>query len=252
MPSLADASGTMAEREGAGLTPRVGVNPTPHRAVSRAPARNGHRRRVRSPFSVPRREAPRTGHAQATRLIDPATIGQPCPPSPTYAVAQSAYPFDRSTPMTSLGAQRSSTALVSAPVPQATSNQRGPGGTASHSRNRGATSKADWLAAGLPTERAAPVSLRAADVVDGAVPVCAPDDLVRTAAAQARDVGWDTGIVVNDGGVVLGRLHLDRVDPSLDVPVEEVLEPGRPPCAPTPRSTPPWRGCGTEASPPSW
>lgn len=119
------------------------------------------------------------------------------------------------------------------------------------SRNRGATSKADWLAAGLPTERAAPVSLRAADVVDGAVPVCAPDDLVRMAAAQARDVGWDTGIV-NDGGVVLGRLHLDRVDPTLDVPVEEVLEPGRPPCAPTPRSTPPWRGCGTEASPPSW
>lgn len=86
--------------------------------------------------------------------------------------------------------------------------------------------KADWLAAGLATERNASGPPRAVDVVDHAVPVCDPGDEVRTAAARAREAGWETSIVLNDRRIVLGRLRLDRVDTTSAAPVEEVMEPG--------------------------
>lgn len=86
--------------------------------------------------------------------------------------------------------------------------------------------KADWLAAGLHTERGGPEPTRAVDVAEGDVPTCGPGDEVRTAAARAIDAGWTSCVVVNDQRIVLGRLRLDRVDTGSEGPVEEVMEPG--------------------------
>jgi CBS domain-containing protein len=38
------------------------------------------------------------------------------------------------------------------------------------------------------------------------VPTCRPDDRLRDVCKQLDDSGWDTGFVVDDRGVVLGRL----------------------------------------------
>jgi CBS domain-containing protein len=86
--------------------------------------------------------------------------------------------------------------------------------------------KADWLAAGLPTVTAADPPARVADVMDRDVPTCAPDEPVVDVVARLDDRSEGMCVVVNDGGVVQGRLRLDRLDPADARPVEEVMEPG--------------------------
>src|SRR5680860_1446480 len=65
--------------------------------------------------------------------------------------------------------------------------------------------KLDWMAAGLPTVRADATSeRRALDVADREPPTCAPTTPIGE-LPSGRSV-----IVVNDGGIVLGRVSASR------------------------------------------
>ena len=83
--------------------------------------------------------------------------------------------------------------------------------------------KADWLAAGLPTE-GQPHPTRVLEAADRHPATCGPDDIV--AATVARLPDRDTCVVVDDHSVVLGRLRPNRLDPAYVRRVEDVMEPG--------------------------
>lgn len=86
--------------------------------------------------------------------------------------------------------------------------------------------KSDWLAAGLPTEGDRPHAPRVAEAMDRTVPTCTPDERIADVVvrlARSRSPVW---VVVNDQGVVQGRLRPDRIDPADGRMVEEVMEPG--------------------------
>jgi hypothetical protein len=85
---------------------------------------------------------------------------------------------------------------------------------------RYAAGKADWLAAGLPTEGAGAMPLRAGEVARSDVPTCWPGERVDQAA------GWDSCIVVNAQQVVVGRLRGDALDAGGEATVEQVMEEG--------------------------
>ena len=91
---------------------------------------------------------------------------------------------------------------------------------------RYAAGKADWLAAGLPTEGAVAMPLRAGEVAQSDVPTCWPDERVGQAAGRARGAGWDSCIVVNAQQVVVGRLRRDALDAGGEATVEQVMEEG--------------------------
>src|SRR5258708_29639597 len=54
--------------------------------------------------------------------------------------------------------------------------------------------KVDWIAAGLPTDRAGQRSRRVLDAVRRDVPTCAPDAPARQPLQQARSRGWDRSV----------------------------------------------------------
>jgi CBS domain-containing protein len=87
------------------------------------------------------------------------------------------------------------------------------------------TGKADWLAAGLPTEGRLSHPPRVIASADRAVPACHPDEAVRDVLARTADTG-DVCVVVNQAGVVLGRLRLDRLDSADTRRADEAMEPG--------------------------
>ncbi|MDP8971251.1 MAG: CBS domain-containing protein [Actinomycetota bacterium] len=86
--------------------------------------------------------------------------------------------------------------------------------------------KADWMAAGLPTEGRNAGALRAGTVARRDVPTCGPDERVADAAKRARDAGSDLCVVVNDQRVVLGRLREGALQEGSDEAVEDVMEEG--------------------------
>lgn len=82
--------------------------------------------------------------------------------------------------------------------------------------------KADWLAAGRDTVRAEPSPLRAINAIAREVATCSPDALITDLAREASDY-----IVVNDEGVVLGRIREAALARrASDTTVEQVMEPG--------------------------
>src|SRR5437588_180498 len=85
------------------------------------------------------------------------------------------------------------------------------------------TGKADWLAAGLPTE-GQPHLGRVLEAVDRHPPTCSPDEQVADVARRAGDTDGSSCVVIEPSGVVLGRLRLDRVD--LQAKVEDAMDPG--------------------------
>jgi len=91
---------------------------------------------------------------------------------------------------------------------------------------RYAPGKADWLAAGLPTEGRYADTPRAARVARRDAPTCSPDERVADAAHRARSAGWDTCIVVNQHRVVLGRLRGDALETTDERRVENVMKEG--------------------------
>lgn len=82
--------------------------------------------------------------------------------------------------------------------------------------------KADWMAAGLRTVRADSSERRALDAADRDPPTCRPDDRV----ADVAGLNERSVVVVDERGIVLGRVSPGRVDAADSRAIEEVMEPG--------------------------
>ena len=67
--------------------------------------------------------------------------------------------------------------------------------------------KADWAAMGLPLKgRLADIS-RAGDVARRGMPTCRLTERLGAVRERVQSTGWDVCLVVDDAGVVLGRLR---------------------------------------------
>jgi CBS domain-containing protein len=86
--------------------------------------------------------------------------------------------------------------------------------------------KSDWMAAGLPTERAGVRPTRVVQVMDRSVPTCEPNEVVADVMARLGSGGAQLCVVINEGHVVQGRLRLDRLDPADTRLAEEAMESG--------------------------
>src|SRR5919109_3777759 len=85
--------------------------------------------------------------------------------------------------------------------------------------------KADWLAAGLPTEGTNAERPSAGDVARSDVPTCAVDERVDEVRERVTAAGWDACVVVNEERIVFGLLRereLTRGD-GADGPVERSM-----------------------------
>jgi CBS domain-containing protein len=86
-----------------------------------------------------------------------------------------------------------------------------------------ALGKVDWMAAGLPTERADSRERRALDAADRTPPTCAPDATV----AEVADIVTNGSVLVVDAGVLLGRVRpRNLADAAPATTVEDVMELG--------------------------
>jgi len=86
--------------------------------------------------------------------------------------------------------------------------------------------KADWLAAGLPSEGDGPRPARAVDAMDAAPPTCRPEARITSVMAQLAHRDWSVCVVVNEHGVVQGNLRRGRIDARDDRHADDVMEPG--------------------------
>jgi Mg/Co/Ni transporter MgtE len=84
--------------------------------------------------------------------------------------------------------------------------------------------KADWGAAGLPL--AGTLDQRATDIARRDVPTCRLDERVADVRKRIRETRWDTCIVVNDEGVVLGQVGRNALQADAAVTVEEAMTSG--------------------------
>jgi|ERR671918_1308877 CBS domain-containing protein len=85
--------------------------------------------------------------------------------------------------------------------------------------------KADWLAAGLPSEGEEAGAAVIGQVVRRDVPTCALDDRAGDALKRAAGEGWDQCVVVNEERVVLGRLRAEAAQKG-EAHVADVMEDG--------------------------
>jgi CBS domain-containing protein len=86
--------------------------------------------------------------------------------------------------------------------------------------------KADWGAAGLPREGRAAGGPTAGDAADTSVPTCRLGDDLAEVRARVRAAGWDQCVVVNEQGIVLGRLGRRALSADSAVSVEEAMTEG--------------------------
>jgi CBS domain-containing protein len=86
--------------------------------------------------------------------------------------------------------------------------------------------KGDWGSSGLPREGRIADEPSAGELARHDVPTCALDDDLAAVRARVRESGWDTCIVVNESGVVLGRLGRRALRSDDDVTVEEAMMEG--------------------------
>ena len=86
--------------------------------------------------------------------------------------------------------------------------------------------KTDWGSAGLPLEGANGTGTRAAAHLRTDVPVCHLDDRLHDVCDRLEASGWDTCFVIDERGVVLGRLGRRAIRGRRDVSAEEAMTPG--------------------------
>jgi CBS domain-containing protein len=86
--------------------------------------------------------------------------------------------------------------------------------------------KKDWGSYGLPHEGTNVPERLAGDIARRDVPTCRLDDGLGEVRARVRASGWDTCIVVNEQGVVLGRLGRKAIAADSDESVEQAMTPG--------------------------
>jgi CBS domain-containing protein len=86
--------------------------------------------------------------------------------------------------------------------------------------------KADWLAAGLPSEGSEPRKTTVGDVARRDVPTCRMHEPIHEVRDRVRAAGWNACVVVGDARIVLGLLREDELGRGGDEPVERVMRPG--------------------------
>lgn len=86
--------------------------------------------------------------------------------------------------------------------------------------------KADWLASGLPSEGTQAGIPRAGAVARRHVPTCGLADRVGDVRERVRAAEENVCMVVNDRGVVLGRLRGQALQAGPRAPVESAMEEG--------------------------
>ena len=86
--------------------------------------------------------------------------------------------------------------------------------------------KADWGSAGLPLEGDDPSERRAGAHARTDAPICRPDERLPDVRKRIEEMGWVTCFVVDDHGVVLGRLGRASLNREDDVTAEEAMTPG--------------------------
>lgn len=86
--------------------------------------------------------------------------------------------------------------------------------------------KADWAAAGLPLEGTKAQVPRVGGLARTDVPRARLDERVGEVRARAEDAGWDTAIVLNEKGVVLGRLYRTQLEGDPEARVEQAMKSG--------------------------
>ena len=84
--------------------------------------------------------------------------------------------------------------------------------------------KADWGSFGLPLEGTK--GPRAGGCLRTDVPTCRLEERLQEVRRRVGAAGWDTCIVVNAAGIVLGRLGRRALASEADVAVEEAMTPG--------------------------
>jgi CBS domain-containing protein len=86
--------------------------------------------------------------------------------------------------------------------------------------------KADWLAAGLPTEGTGSRKPRALEYVQRDVPTCRLGEKLSDAAARTAAAGWDVCMVINEQGILLGRLDRKELEGDGAQSVEQAMRAG--------------------------
>jgi CBS domain-containing protein len=86
--------------------------------------------------------------------------------------------------------------------------------------------KADWMAAGLPTEGTNTAHQRAGDAARKDVPVCGLRERLGDVRDRARAAGWDAAVVVDAERVVLGLLRSRELSKDPDLLIEQAMRPG--------------------------
>ena len=83
--------------------------------------------------------------------------------------------------------------------------------------------KADWGSFALPLEGTNGSDTRAGAHLRPDVPICRPDDRLHDVCDLLEASGWDTCFVVDDRGVVLGRLGRRAIRDRTDVTAAEAM-----------------------------
>jgi predicted transcriptional regulator len=86
--------------------------------------------------------------------------------------------------------------------------------------------KADWLAAGLPTEGPGSMAPRPGAIARREVPTCRPDEPVAAARARLASSTCSRCVVVNDEHVVLGVLDQETLGGADDTTAAAVMKLG--------------------------
>jgi CBS domain-containing protein len=86
--------------------------------------------------------------------------------------------------------------------------------------------KADWMAAGLPTEGTNTAHKRAGDAARKDVTVCGLRERLGDVRDRARAAGWDAAVVVDAERVVLGLLRSRELSKDPDLLIEQAMRPG--------------------------
>jgi len=86
--------------------------------------------------------------------------------------------------------------------------------------------KADWGAAGLPLEGSSGSETRAGAHARRDVPTCRLDEPLAQIRERVEQADWDTCFVVDQEGVVLGRLGRSALQRDDDLTVEQAMTPG--------------------------
>ncbi|GMQ93734.1 MAG: hypothetical protein BMS9Abin12_1214 [Acidimicrobiia bacterium] len=85
---------------------------------------------------------------------------------------------------------------------------------------------ADWKAAGLPIEGQPTTTPIVSDATRPDIPTATPDETVGTVSDRAEAAGWDEAVVIDCGGVVVGRLRDSAWQYDRTTRVEQIMETG--------------------------